>query len=86
MKRMDEIIKAHEFSSYNYEDLKKGTLCGCFYCGKIFNADEIDVWTPEADGAKTALCPYCGIDSIIGENSGYPITDEFLEKMRKYWF
>ena len=40
-------------------------------------------WHP--DGA-TALCPKCGIDSVIGDNSGYPITTEFLQQMRKRWF
>ena len=83
---MDDIIKAHEFSSYNYDVLKNDTICGCFYCGKIFNPDEINDWTSEPDGSKTAHCPYCGIDSIIGESSGYPITEKFLEEMRKYWF
>ena len=29
---------------------------------------------------------YCDTDSVIGENSGYPITKEFLESMKKYWF
>lgn len=83
---MDDVIKAHEFSSYNYDVLKSDTVCGCFYCGKIFEPAEINGWTSEPDGSKTALCPYCGIDSVIGGNSGYPITEEFLEKMRKYWF
>jgi acetone carboxylase gamma subunit len=34
----------------------------------------------------TALCPYCGIDSVIGDKSGFPITKEFLEKMYQHWF
>jgi hypothetical protein len=34
----------------------------------------------------TALCPACGIDSVIGSASGYPITEEFLKKMHQHWF
>jgi len=34
----------------------------------------------------TALCPRCGIDSVIGSASGYPITADFLLMMRKYYF
>ena len=34
----------------------------------------------------TALCPYCGIDAVIGESAGYPLTEELLKKMRDYWF
>nr|QGW61148.1 hypothetical protein ICEMyc226_00116 [Mycolicibacterium sp.] len=35
---------------------------------------------------QTALCPYCGIDAVIGDAAGYPITREFLEAMRAQWF
>jgi len=28
----------------------------------------------------------CGIDSVIGSASGYPITTEFLESMNRRWF
>ena len=41
----------------------------------------------EVDRAKdAAICPYCGMDSVIGESSGYPITKEFLQKMQEHWF
>ncbi len=35
---------------------------------------------------QTAFCPFCEMDSVIGESCGYPITKEFLEEMNKYWF
>ena len=80
----DKIIKAHKFCINNKEDLKKDRKCGCFYCLKIFAPTEIKDWIHDATG--TARCPYCGIDSVIGENSGFPITTEFLSKMKEYWF
>ena len=40
----------------------------------------------DCDRFGTAVCPYCGIDAVIGESSGYPITAEFLKRMRKRWF
>jgi acetone carboxylase gamma subunit len=41
----------------------------------------------ERDGVgQTALCPECGIDSVIGDASGYPITEAFLGKMKTFWF
>lgn len=83
---MDDIINAHKFSSDNYDALKKDTLCGCFYCTTIFNPKEIYGWLKAPDGRKTAICPHCGIDSVIGESSGYPITEDFLNKMKNYWF
>lgn len=77
-----DIIKAHKFSSYHKMELEIKQKCGCFYCLKIFDSTEITEWIFD----HTATCPYCGIDSIIGEYSGYPVTTEFLENMRIYWF
>jgi hypothetical protein len=39
---------------------------GCFYCLKIFSPAEIEEWT--LDGC--ALCPHCGIDSVLPESIG----------------
>ena len=83
---MDDIINAHKFSSDNYDALENDSLCGCFYCTSIFNPEEIEGWLISPEGRKTAICPHCGIDSVIGESSGCPITKDFLEEMRKYWF
>lgn len=81
---MQDVIDAHVHSSNHKEILLKDEKCGCFYCTEIFSPNEIDEWVMDPGG--TALCPYCGIDSVIGESSGYPITKEFLEAMKKYWF
>ena len=79
-----DYIKAHEFSAGHRKRLLQDRKCGCFYCLNIFAPKEIRRWIEDVGG--TAICPYCGIDSVIGEHSGYPITREFLEQMRQYWF
>lgn len=79
-----DYISAHKFSSNHKQQLLSDKKCGCFYCLKIFDPKEITNWIEDEDG--TAICPYCGIDSVIGESSGYPITEEFLAKMQKHWF
>lgn len=79
-----DLIGAHRFSSNHRYRLQLDSKCGCFYCGKIFSPSEINEWID--DPAGTAVCPYCGVDAVIGESSGYPITLEFLAKMRRYWF
>ena len=68
-------------------------MCGCFYCRETFPPSEIVYWVydnPDVEGISsegtTALCPRCGIDSVIGSRSGYPITTEFLEAMNGHWF
>ena len=86
---MEDFIKAHKFSNNHMEQLKNDKLCGCFYCLEIYSPSEINeqiVADNDCDRYGTAICPYCGIDSVIGENSGYPITKDFLTKMNRYWF
>jgi len=76
---------AHKVSFKNEQLVKKSKMCGCFSCGKIFPATEIVNWAP--DGVdRTAMCPYCLIDSVIPDASGWLMDGEFLEEMNRYWF
>ena len=79
-----DVKEAHKFCWHNRGDLEQSGVCGCFYCRKIYSPKEINTWID--DGGVTALCPYCWIDSVISERSGYPITKEFLSAMNEYWF
>ena len=75
---------AYRHTSDHRDKLEKDTLCGCFHCLKIFSPSEITSWLEEGSG--TAICPYCGIDAVIGESAGHPITAAFLKKMNKHFF
>jgi hypothetical protein len=84
----DWLHAAHKRSIFHRAEIEASTLCGCFYCRKTFAPGEIAEWTdiskplPE----QTALCPHCGIDSVIGDKSGFPITRAFLSEMNRVWF
>jgi len=79
-----ELKIAHDHCTSNYKELQKSKICGCFYCEKIFDPNEITEWIQDSE--LTAVCPYCNIDSVIGDASGIPITKKFLKEMNKYWF
>ncbi len=79
-----ELLRAHGFCTNNQQDLKRDTLCGCFSCCHIFSPSQITEWIDDTSG--TACCPFCGVDAVIGQSSGYPITPEFLSEMKKIWF
>jgi hypothetical protein len=81
--KQPDYIRAHKESSNHREGLAASACCGCFYCLAIFDPAEINRWI---DHESTALCPQCGIDSVIGSASGYPVTKGFLRKMQEYWF
>jgi hypothetical protein len=81
-------VAAHQNSISHRNELMNSDVCGCFYCLRTFGPGEIVEWVDEdADGVRrTAVCPECGIDSVIGSTSGYPITKDFLQKMHDHWF
>jgi len=80
---MTDLIRAHRHSIKHMEEVQASTMCGCFYCLKKFTPSEINDWL---ESEETALCPYCSIDAVIGDKSGYAITDTFLSSMREMWF
>lgn len=80
-------VAAHRASSNHRAELEVSEMAGCFYCRQIFPPTEIVEWIDEVDDlGTTALCPRCGIDSVIGSASVSPITLELLERMNGYWF
>ena len=80
----NEVIAAHRHSIRHREELKSSDVCGCFCCLDTFDYRNISEWV---DGGVTALCPSCGIDSVIGSASGYPAGDiDFLRAMHAHWF
>jgi len=83
MEKID-LDKAHKHSINNKEEIMNSKVCGCFYCREMFVPTEIKHWIK--DSKLTAQCPYCLIDSVIGDASGIPITKAFLDAMYKRWF
>jgi hypothetical protein len=79
----DDHVIAHDHSSNHRAEIEKSETCGCFYCMAIFPPADIIEWI---DQGQCALCPKCGIDSVIGSASDFPITKVFLERMHDHWF
>ena len=75
---------AHKYCYSNEEDIKNSKECGCFFCIKIFSPEKINEWIPDSH-ARTALYPYCGIDSVLPD-SRIKFDIDFLEGMYKLWF
>jgi len=77
---------AHRVSSGHRAIIERSQLCGCFYCLSTYSPSEIERWIDESTGVHTALCPKCGIDSVIGDASGYELSAPFLSAMHQRWF
>lgn len=65
-------------------------MCGCFFCKKIFTVSEFpEDWLQEgkSDSENTLQCPYCYMDAVLGDASGFPVTDaEFIGAMNAVFF
>jgi hypothetical protein len=92
---VSDIQAAHRHCANHRAELGASSCCGCFYCLKVFPPSTITDWvdwppdTPaekELESGTTALCPHCGIDSVLGSASGFPIEESFLKVMHRYWF
>jgi hypothetical protein len=91
-----DYVAAHKHCTQNRAELLASEVCGCSYCARIFPPSEIELWLSDlvsdgdlhnfGDSDDTAICPFCGIDSVIGSKAGYPINSEFMGRMRAYWF
>jgi hypothetical protein len=90
-----DVVAAHAHSSRHRSEIEGSEMCGCFHCLAVFKSSSIAEWIDreqvdhlhgEIDDGCTAICPDCGIDSVIGDASQYPITRDFLMAMRRYWF
>jgi|688.fasta_scaffold20543_2 hypothetical protein len=66
----------------NRNSIENSKVCGCYHCKFIFQSTRIEDWT---DQDATAICPNCGVDSVISD-SQYVITLELLEEAQKHWF
>lgn len=88
--RFDEgtLRAAHASSIFHRAALEASGICGCFQCLRNFAPGQIGEWTddnrPRAEW--TALCPFCGIDAVIGDASGFTPETAFLTAMNRYWF
>ncbi len=78
------IQDAPELSANSYESITSDEApCGCYFCCRVFPAGNIKSWISEyKNNTRYALCPHCGIDSVIVN-----IDDtRFLINAHERWF
>jgi NAD-dependent SIR2 family protein deacetylase len=78
-KRLQRI---YQHSRLNQQFMVPGAACRCFHCLQEFPTEEVSRWT---DGGKTALCPRCGIDSVLSNNAD-ELTDALIRRLQAIYF
>ncbi|MDE6795362.1 MAG: hypothetical protein K2J63_08695 [Muribaculaceae bacterium] len=82
-KKDDRLKDAHLHTESNAVEFETAKECGCTCCQRIFPADEVEDF---AEHGETAVCPYCGYDSLIADSSGIKLTKELLSDLNKNYF
>ena len=78
-----ELKHWHGYSDGNKSSIEASELCGCFHCCNTFTPGEVKEYVGVRE---CALCPMCGIDSVLA-GCDAPITREgFLLEMKQHWF
>lgn len=80
------LMRLHMETVGNGQRAALAHACGCFHCSSRFKPGEITDYTTEADGRRTALCPRCGVDSVLTDLDTLPLTDELIALMRDRFF
>jgi hypothetical protein len=73
----------HKHSDHHRLNIDLSQLCGCFNCLDIFSPAEIIQW---ADEGETAICPLCGVDSVLHDQIPELLSKELLSEMHEVWF
>jgi len=81
---VEELKEIHLLSIYNRRKIKKKNhACACFHCQQKFDSSMIIDW---CDAGRTAICPFCNVDSVLFENAKFSISDSMLNQMHRSWF
>ncbi len=76
-------VEAHKHASRHRVEIEASARCACFFCFRTFPATAIKAWI---DAKQTALCPACGVDSVLGSASPHRLDDAFLRQMHQHFF
>lgn len=79
------LVQARKHSVNNRTEVLESRQCGCFHCGARFSPGAITTWLKDSRD-HTASCPECDMDAVLGDASGYHLSDEFLAAMQARWY
>lgn len=80
-------LAQHAQCTRNRAALLTCEVAGCFHCCSLFPARDVQAWCDAVDGeGRTALCPHCGVDSVLPCLEGGADAQVLLQRMELWWF
>ena len=90
---LEYLRAAHKHTIFHASEIDASSECCCYYCGFQFDPHdpklEFEFWDTEDPKGRepTITCPMCGIDCVIGDASGYPVSNPvFIQAMMTFAF
>ena len=80
MKQDTRLAALAKHSSNNEIEILHSKDCSCYFCRQTYSAREVNDWINDERGV-TAICPVCGMDSVIGDACGTPIDKVLLKEL-----
>ncbi len=70
----------------NDREILNSDTCSCIFCRQTYSAREISDWIPNPDGTLNAICPICGMDTVIGDKKQGRIDHDDLKEINLRFF
>ena len=76
----------YKHTKNNELDILRSKNCSCLFCRQTFNARKVSEWTSGKNNQMSAICPECGMDTLVGDASGYVFGIEDLKEINHEYF
>lgn len=83
--KIDPYASQRLHATNNEIEIVKSKKCGCYFCQSTFSARRVKDWLSDSRGVS-ALCPECGMDTVLGDASGLEINERLLQEMGEHYF
>jgi TPR repeat protein len=72
-------------TSDNEIEILKSKTCSCLFCRQTYDARKVSDWVNDERGV-TAICPECGMDAVVGDGGGEPLSHEELKELNLAYY
>lgn len=86
-KLSEEQLQAYYSRIHNNDrEILNSDLCSCLFCRQTYSAREVCDWIPNEDGTLNAVCPICGMETVIGDKRQGRIEHDDLKEVNLRFF
>lgn len=73
-----------ERSYENQKDILSSKICGCYFCLNVYESKLVKDYVKDKNGF-TAICPKCGIDSVVPFDLELDSNPDLFKLSPKAW-